>query len=327
MTGRTAQPATTPPSSDGGVVSPSGKATRKRKRYSLLSRRDRVTLWVMAGIPTFIVIVFILLPTISSIVLSFTSWNGIGGLANIKFIGLKNYTDLFTIYKPFWPAVSHNLIWLGVFLFIATPLGMFMAVLLDKEMRGTRVYQSALYMPVVLSLAIIGFICELFYAPEQGLINNVLGRTAQGNQISWLGDPNLNLWAILVFASWRQVGYVMILYLAGLKAVDPSLKEAAAIDGATERQAFFRVIFPVMRPINIVVLVITVIESLRAFDLAFITNKGLNGLELLSTMVTNSIIGETSRIGFGSAIAVVLLVVAVGPIIVYLLRALQEEAE
>jgi ABC-type polysaccharide transport system permease subunit len=109
----------------------------------------------MVGIPTVLVVVFILLPTIASIVLSFTSWNGIGGLEAIEFIGLKNYTDLFTIYKPFWPAVSHNIIWLVFFLVIATPLGMFLAVLLDKNIRGTRIYQSALYMPVVLSLAIV----------------------------------------------------------------------------------------------------------------------------------------------------------------------------
>jgi len=202
---------------------------------------------------------------------------------------------------------------------------MFLAVLLDKNIRGTRFYQGALYMPVVLSLAIVGFIWQLIYAPEQGLLNNLLDRTAQGNQISWLGDPKLNLWAILVAASWRQVGYVMILYLAGLKSVDSSLREAASIDGASESQAFFRVVFPVMRPINLVILVITVIESLRAFDLAFITNKGLNGLELLSTLVTNNIIGETSRIGFGSAIAVVLLLVSVGPIIFYLFRAMRED--
>lgn len=279
----------------------------------------------MVGIPSVLLLVFILLPTAASVILSFTSWNGIGGLDKIKFIGLKNYTDLFTIYPAFWRAVTHNIIWLLFFLLIATPLGMFLAVLLDKNIRGTRFYQSALYMPVVLSLAIVGFIWILIYAPEQGLLNNVLGRTAQGNQISWLGDPSINLWAVLVAASWRQVGYVMVLYLAGLKAVDPALREAAVVDGASETQAFFRVIFPVMKPINIVILVITVIESLRAFDIVFIINKGLNGLELMSTLVTNNIIGETSRIGFGSAIAVVLLVVAVGPIIVYLVRALRED--
>jgi len=316
---------TTPPAPAGGVV-PSPTEKRK-KRYTLLSRRDKVTLWLMAGIPTFLVCFFILLPTIASVILSFTSWNGIGGLEAIEFIGFKNYSDLFTIYKPFWPAVSHNVIWLVFFLVIATPLGMFLAVLLDKNIRGTRFYQGALYMPVVLSLAIIGFIWELIYAPDYGLLNTLLGRTAQGDQISWLGDPSINLWAVLVAASWRQVGYVMVLYLAGLKSVDPALREAAAIDGASETQTFFRVVFPVMKPINIVILVITVIESLRAFDLAFIINKGLNGLELLSTLVTNNIIGETSRIGFGSAIAVVLLVVSVGPIIFYLVRALGEENE
>jgi multiple sugar transport system permease protein len=310
-----------PPAPAGGA----GGSARRRRHFSLLTRGDKVILGLMVGIPSAILLVFIILPTVASVVLSFTSWNGIGGLENIDFIGLKNYSDLFTIYPAFWRAVSHNVIWLIFFLVIATPLGMFLAVLLDKNIRGTRFYQSALYMPVVLSLAIVGFIWILIYAPEQGLLNNILGRTAQGNQISWLGDPNINLWAVLVAASWRQVGYVMVLYLAGLKAVDPALREAAAIDGASETQTFFRVVFPVMKPINIVILVITVIESLRAFDLAFIINKGLNGLELLSTLVTNNIIGETSRIGFGSAIAVVLLVVAVGPIIVYLLRALRED--
>jgi multiple sugar transport system permease protein len=281
----------------------------------------------MVSIPTFILVVFIIIPTIASILLSFTSWNGIGGLGKIKFNGLDNYVDLVTVYKPFFPALLHNITWLVFFLFVATPIGIFFAVLLDKEIRFTRFYQSALYLPVVLSLAIVGFIWQLQYAPEEGLINNVLGRTAQGNQISWLGDPNINLWAILVAASWRQVGYVMLLYLAGLKSVDNTLREAATVDGASETQTFFKVVFPVMRPINIVILVITIIESLRAFDLAFIVNKGLNGLELLSTLVTNNIIGETSRIGFGSAIAVVLLVVSIGPIIWYLNRALREDAK
>ena len=297
----------------------------RSNRTAALSRRDKLTLGLMVGIPTAVLTIFILVPTVASLTLSLTSWNGIGGLDKIQFIGLQNYVDLHQVYKPFYPALSHNLIWLLFFLFIATPLGMFFAVLLDKNIRGTRVYQSALYMPVVLSLAIVGFIWMLIYAPEQGLLNNILGTNKQGNLISWLGDPNLNLWAVLVAASWRHIGYVMVLYLAGLKAFDPTLREAAAIDGANERQTFFRVVFPVLKPINIVVIVITVIESLRAFDLAFVVNKGLNGLELLSTMVTNNIIGETSRIGFGSAIAVVLLLLAVVPILIYLSRALRED--
>jgi multiple sugar transport system permease protein len=320
VTSDVADPTAPTPPGVGAVADP------KRKRRSLLlSRRDKWILALLLGVPAFVHIFLVWVPTLFSIALSFTSWNGIGGLDRIKFVGIDNYQNLVTTYPPFWPAIQHNLIWLGVFTLIATPLGIFFAVLLDKEIRGTRFYQGALYLPVVLSLAIIGFIAQLFLSTDQGLVNGVLG-FAGVKPVDWLGNSDLNLWAILLFASWRQVGYVMILYLAGLKGVDPTLREAARVDGANERQTFFRVVFPVMRPINIVVLVITVIESLRAFDLAFITNGGLNGLELLSTLVTNNIIGEASRIGFGSAIAVVLLVVAVGPIIAYLTRSLREES-
>jgi multiple sugar transport system permease protein len=299
----------------GGAVT-----ARRRRRFSLLSRRDKIVLAIMVGVPAFIHIFLVWVPTIASVLLSFTTWNGIGGLDKIKWVGLKNYDSLISVYDAFWPAVAHNLIWLGVFLFIATPLGMFLAVLLDKNIRGSRIYQSALYVPVVLSLAIVGFIWELQYANEQGFINNVLGTTKSSNLIDWLGDKNINLWAVLVAASWRHVGYIMVLYLAGLKSVDPTLREAASIDGANERQTFFRVIFPVLLPINIIILVVTVIESLRAFDLVYVLNRGRNGLELLSVLVTQNIVGESQRIGFGSAIAVILLAISVVPIVIYLTR-------
>ena len=299
-------------------------APKRRRRYSLLTRQDKIVLGLAVGIPAFLHIALVWVPTIGSILLSFTQWNGIGGIEKIKFVGLDNYVNMFTKYPPFWPALQHNVIWLAVFLFIATPIGIFFAVLLDKNIRGSRLYQSALYMPVVLSLAIVGFIWQLQYAPEQGFINNILGTNKEGSIISWLGDRDINLAAILVAASWRHIGYIMVLYLAGLKGVDPSLREAASIDGATERQFFFRVVIPILKPINFVVLVITVIEALRAFDIVYVINKGTNGLELLSVLITQNIVGESSRIGFGSALAVVLLAISVGPIIVFLARTFEE---
>ena len=283
----------------------------------------------MVAIPTTVVTLFVIVPTILSIIWSFGTWNGIGDpLTRTDWVGLWNYEVLFTKYPFFWPAVQHNIIWLVWLALLATPLGMFLAVLLDKNIRGTRFYQGALYMPVVLSLAIIGFIWgNLIYSPDQGFLNNVLGTTSNDEVfIDWLGNRDLNLWSVLVAASWRHVGYVMILYLAGLKAVDPSLREAAQIDGANERQTFFRVVFPVMKPINIVVVVITVIESLRAFDIVYVINKGLNGLELLSILVTNNIVGEGVRVGFGSAIAVVLLLISLIPITTFLIRMLRDDS-
>ena len=296
-------------------------APRRRRRFSILTRQDKLVLGLAVGIPAFIHIFLVWVPTISSIFLSFTSWNGIGGLERIKFVGIDNYVNMFTRYPPFWPALQHNLVWLLTFLFIATPIGIFFAVLLDKNIRGTRIYQSAIYLPVVLSLAIVGFIWQLQYAPEEGVLNNVIHNFfPNSGTISWLGDKNINLAAVLVAASWRHIGYIMVLYLAGLKSVDPSLREAAAIDGASERQTFFRVVLPVLKPINVVILVITIIESLRAFDIVYVINKGQNGLELLSVLITQNIAGESSRVGFGSALAVILLLISVGPIIVFLTR-------
>jgi len=279
----------------------------------------------MVGLPLLFDVVLIWGPTVVSFLLSFTNWNGIGSPLDAEVIGTKNYESLLTAYPFFWPALQHNLVWLAWLMFIATPVGMFLAVLLDRQVRGTRFYQTVFYLPVVLSLAVIGIIWKLQYAPEQGFINNVLGRTSNDNLIDWLGNPTLNIWAALVATSWRHVGYIMVLYLAGLKAFDPSLREAAKVDGASEAQTFFRVVFPVMMPINVVIVVITTIEALRAFDIAYIINRGKNGLELLSTLITNNAISESNRLGFGSAIAVVLLVISLLPILAFLIRMLRDD--
>ncbi len=298
-------------------------APTRRGRYNVLTRYDRRVLMLMVGIPLLLEIIFIWWPTLSSILLSFTNYNGVGEVGPQNFVGLKNYQFLFSGYTLFWPAFFHNVIWLAWLAFIATPIGIFFAVLLDRELRGTAFYQSVFFLPVVLSLVIVGFIWELQFSPTEGFINNAFGLTKANNIIDWLGNPRINLFAILIAASWRHVGYIMVIYLSGLKSVDPTLREAAKVDGANEFRTFFRVIFPVMAPINTVVAVITTIEALRAFDIAFIVNQGKNGLELLSILITNNSISEASLVGFGSAIAVILLVISLGPIIVFLSRVMR----
>jgi ABC-type sugar transport system permease subunit len=307
---------------------PAAKTQARGRRVRRLTARDRLTLGLMLGIPSLVHIGLVWGPALASVALSFTSWDGIGGIGTIRWIGLRNYEEIFTIYPPFWPAVRHNIIWLVFLLIVPTTFGLFLAVLLDKQLRFSRIYQSAIFTPVVLALVIVGFIWQLVYSPEQGLINNIIGRTGQdgdGPLIDWLGDPNINLWAVMVAAAWRHTGYIMILYLAGLKGVDPQLKEAAAIDGANEWQAFRRVVFPALRPVNIVVMAVTVIEALRAFDIVYVINGGTNGLELISVLVYRNIVGEASRIGYGSALAVLMLLVAVGFIVAYMTQIYREE--
>ena len=305
-----------------GAVSPKKRVPQGHRR--LLTRRDRLTLGLMAGVPTILHVTLVWVTALASIALAFTTWDGIG-FDSIKWVGLDNFQQLFTDNPQFWPAVQHNVIWFVVLILIPTPFGLFLAVQLDKNIRFSRVYQTAYFLPVVVSLAVTGFVWQLVYNPDTGLINSIIGANKPGHYIDWIGDPHLNLWAILVAACWRHTGYMMILYLAGLKSVDPSLREASALDGANEWQTFKNVIFPTLRPTNTVVLVVTIIEALRAFDLVFVFNKGAQGTELLSILVTNNIIGESSRIGYGSAIAVVLLVISLAVIIPYLISTFRKE--
>ena len=224
-----------------------------------------------------------------------------------------------------------------LFLFVVgTPLGILIAYILDKGLAGSALYQSLLYLPVVLSLAVVGFIWKsVIYSPGQGLLNTALGRTEEGNQIDWLGNSDFiiglsenyglsrNFLALIAPLIWQHVGYIMVLYLAGLKSVDPSLREAAAIDGANEWQAFRRVVFPALKPVNIVIMVITVIQGLRVFDIIDVLNNP-NGTNVLSVLVVDSILGEASNVGRGSAYAVVLLMLCLAFVVIYLRNAFRE---
>ncbi|MFZ9355722.1 MAG: carbohydrate ABC transporter permease, partial [Ilumatobacteraceae bacterium] len=138
------------------------------------------------------------------------------------------------------------------------------------------------------------------------------------------GNYDINIYVIMVIASWRHIGYIMLLYLAGLKAIDPTLREAAAIDGATEWETFRKVVLPAMRPVNIIIVVITIIESLRAFDIIYVIYGTSAGLPILGVLVFQNIAGEGASMK-GAAYAVILFVLSIGPIIAYLRQQFRED--
>lgn len=259
-------------------------------------------------------------PVALSLLLSFGKWDGTGGFGNVEWAGLQNYSELTTIEPKFIPALTHNIAWLAALMVIATPLGLFLAVLLDRNLKGSRFYQGLFYMPVMLSMAVVGLVWKIMYSPRGGFVNELLHV-----EINWLGDPSNSIWSIIVAAIWRQTGYVMVLYLAGLKGVDPSLKEAASIDGASTWQTFRDVVFPVMKPVNIVIVVISSIEALRAYDLVDVVNGGKRGLELISVLVTDYTVGEGVRVGTGSALAVILALISLVPIVSFLYNNARKE--
>ncbi len=311
----------------------------KRSRFSTLTRKDRFWLGLMVGIPAFIHIVLVWIPAFATIVLSFAQWDNLTPLSDARWLGFANYWVIFTIFDTqLFPALFNNFM-LVIFLFACSAVGMLLAYLLDKNIRGSRVYQSVYYLPVVLSLAVVGFIWKsTMFSRDTGLLNAVW----PGGPIDFVGDStklfsfNLpfldfplglsrNFAALLLAMAWRHIGYIMVLYLAGLKSVDPALREAASIDGCNEVQTFRNVVFPALKPINVVVAVITVIEALRAYDIIAALNEQ-RGTEVMGTLVTRSLVGEGGgRVGIGSAYGVVLLLLCVGFIIWYVTNHYREE--
>ena len=294
----------------------------KPRRRRAFSKGDRLTLGLFLGVPTFLHVVWVWIPAIATIGLSFTYWNGVR-ISDIKWAGLANYKTIFTASPQFYDALQNNFYWLVWFTFLATPLGILLAYQVDRKIRGHKIYESVYYIPVVLSLAVIGIIWRFMLGPA-GLVQVLLGHPGIEDAIPIFGNYSINTYVILSIASWRHIGYIMLLYLAGLKSVDPSLREAAAIDGATEWQTFRKIVFPAMKPVNTIVIVITVIESLRAFDLIYIIYGTSTGWPILGMLVFTNIYGQAASM-LGAAFAVILFLLSITPIVFYLRTVFSDE--
>ena len=311
------------------AAEPSGSSERPARRplASFLGgsgsvRRVPLIVWGMLLIPFIIEFAWVFYPAFNSFQLSFTQWEGVGVAEPV---GLKNYQTMMS--DPiFHTALINNVFWIIAFGGISVVVGLGLALALNKPRPGVGLYRSAIYLPMVFSLAVTGLFWRVLYQPD-GPINAVLSSIGiDTGERGWLADPNTALWAILIAALWRQGGYIMVLYLAGLKGCDPSLEEAAAVDGANWWQRFRHIVFPQLRNVNTVIFAVTVIDSLRTFDIVWAMTRGgpYNSTQLLSTYMYQ--VGFTQvNLGYGSALAVVIFVLAIGFIVTYLARATKED--
>jgi len=251
-----------------------------------------------------------------SFYLSLTKWDG---FTEPVFIWFKNFGKLFQD-PVFFISLKNNLIWIIAFITIPVILGLFIAMALNKRIPGGKFFKAGFYAPMVLSLVVCGLIWSWMYHPASGLINTVLRSIgldylAQG----WLSDAELVLGAIIVVAIWRQVGYVMILYLAGLKSVDTNLVDASKVDGANAIQTFWYVIMPQLAPVTVIVVVISIIESIRAFDFVAVMTRGgpYNSSNVLAYFMYIEAFNNYNM-GYGASIAVVLFLISSVFIVIYL---------
>ncbi|MCI2420616.1 sugar ABC transporter permease [Saccharopolyspora sp. K220] len=261
-------------------------------------------------------------PALQGFYISLTNWDGV---SPPRWVGFGNYAEMFG--DPiFWTATINTLLWLVLFGGLSALGGLGLALLLQQERRGVGFYRAALFTPVVFSLVATSLIWQVLLQPD-GLVNDLLGAVGLGGwQRSWLADPDTAIYAVLLPALWRQIGYVMVLYLAGLKGIDPSLYEAAKLDGATRTQQLRFVTLPQLRSVNSVVLSVIVIDSLRSFDVVWSMTKGgpYHSSELLSTYMYATAF-QSLRLGYASALAVIIFLLAFGVIVTYLVRVFRED--
>jgi len=266
--------------------------------------------------PLLVFCIFVLLPLINSFYYSFTDWNGFD--YNFNFIGFDNFTRIISD-KLFQKAAFNTVIWLLSAIIIPNLLGLFLALLIDQRIRGTTFFKSIFYLPICLSAVVVGQIWIWIYQQEWGLLNTFINLFSNKDfEYAWLAKPETSLLSVIISWSWQQTSLSMIIYLAGLTAIPKNLLESAKIEGANLLQQIKFIVIPLLIPATIIVIALSMINSLKGFDILYIMTEGgpFHSSDTLAMHMYNESF-KKYRMGYGSAISVVLFIIAVTIIGIY----------
>ena len=255
-------------------------------------------------------VLFIIVPTVSSVYYSFTSWDGIS--PDVKFIGLANYKEIFTSAR-FGNALKNTII-LTVFISVLeNAFALALAVLVDNIRWGKNFFRSAFYIPVLISGIVSGFIWKIMYNYNFGAINSILTQIGLGDfRQDWLGNTALTLIMIGVVLVWKGAGYYMIIYLASLQSVSTDVIEAAEIDGASPWQRFRMITIPLISGAFTINFTLSLINGLKVFDQINVMTDGGPGFTSETLVYLLYKVGFTEgRQGFGTAVGIMLLFIII----------------
>jgi raffinose/stachyose/melibiose transport system permease protein len=265
--------------------------------------------WLFALPALVVYAVFLCWPAAQSLWLSFTSWDGLS--AERPFVGLDNYVRIVED-RTARLALVNNLLWAIVTIVVPVVLGLALAVALHGSARAKPFLRTVFYMPAVLPLVAVATIWGWLFQPSGGAVNETLEMLGLGALAQpWLGQDSTALWAATVPAIWVRTGFPMLLYLAALQTIPRELYESARTDGATAWQQFRHVTFPNLRGAHYIVIALSVIESFKVFDLIYAMTYGGPGrsTQVLGTWMYFNVF-QYYEAGYGSAIAVVITLIA-----------------
>lgn len=266
--------------------------------------------------PLIVFSIFVLIPLINSFYYSFTNWNGFN--SEYDFVGLENYTRIASD-NLFQNSIFNTVIWLISAILIPTILGLLLALLIDSQVRWSNFFKSIFYLPICLSAVVVGQIWIWIYQQEWGLLNIIINLFSENSfEYAWLSKPETSLYSVIIAWSWQQTALSMVIYLAGLTSIPKNLLEASQIEGANIFQRTFFIVIPLLIPATIIVVALSMINSLKGFDILYIMTQGgpFHSSDTLAMHMYNESFRKY-RMGYGSAISVVLFFIAITIIGIY----------
>lgn len=280
--------------------------------------------WLFLAPALAMFMVYVIGPIFESMALSLYDWDGLG---TPTYIGLDNYRELWSD-PDFWTSLKNNVIWFFGFL-LSIPMGLGLALLLNQEVFGIRLAKSLFFFPFVISQVVIGLVFSWFYDPNNGLLIKAIALLG-GDPVAILSDEKLVTYGIVAAGLYPQTAYCMILYLTGLNNVRADLIEAARLEGARGWSMLRHVVLPQLRPATFIAVVVTIIGSLRSFDMISIMTQGgpYGQSRVLAYYMYEKALSEYGyRMGYGTAIATVLFLLMLVYIVFVLYRVYQQEQE
>lgn len=258
-------------------------------------------------LPGLLLFVFaILAPICLSVYYGFTDYSGMG---TADFIGLANYKELLHD-KAFAISLRNSLLLAIGFICIQHPLAMIVAAVLDKlGGKGENFFRCVYFIPNVISVAVIAYLWKFIYNPDFGLLNNIIKAFGGKGDINWFGTDTA-IWSVLIVLIWHGFGWGMLIYYTGIKNIDPTLYEAAAIDGASQTQTFLRITLPLMKPVIQVNVTMAVISALKQMETVYLlTNGGPGNSTQFAANYLYQQAFKAFKYGYGNAIGVVFIII------------------
>lgn len=269
-----------------------------------MNDKKAIILFLLPALVMFILIICV--PIAMSSYYSLQDWSGFG---KGDFIGLKNFTDLFSD-GIFLKSVANSLILAVASVLIQLPISLLLAMVLAKGVKFERAFITIYFIPVIISTVVIGQLWMRIFNPEYGLLNILLrsiGLETLTNE--WLGNPKTALFATFVPIIWQYIGYHMLLMYAGIKSISTDIYEAAVIDGSSWWNTSVKITIPMLKPVLKVCVIFAVTGSLKVFDLVYVLTGGgpAHASEVTSTLMVSTIF-KGNQYGYGSAMAVFVII-------------------